>query len=389
MPPKLVLKRDPGITLETLHEDDHVLAISKPFGVLAHPSPGFWHKGTMAHALVERVPEEMLQERGNHNEWDSFIPRCIVHRLDAGTTGVMVIAKSPLAEKGLTAQLRAADMLLGHSSGKKVYVAVLLGHPGGSQCITALGKIGRNPQNPKVWAVTADGKPAKTVFRVHAFSKKHGLSLVTAEIFTGRTHQIRVHAAHLGSPVANDHLYTQKRFELPSLGRLPERRQLLHAWLLDLEHPDTQRRILLRAALPPDMAGVVQRVWPELSLDPAAWPGMLARFQSQQSVQRLTDVEVRCMAWWDASPEGRAWLRDRDAWLKRKRDDCDGDPKQRPGGRDPSVFPRCEEGEEEVGHGHLVEAGRASESSERREASRGAGKPRKSVVTFAFSVDEA
>lgn len=70
MPPKqLVLKHDPHILLETLHEDDHVLAIAKPFGVLAHPSPGFWARGTLAHALVGRVSKEMMEERGNHNEW--------------------------------------------------------------------------------------------------------------------------------------------------------------------------------------------------------------------------------------------------------------------------------------------------------------------------------
>ena len=68
MPPQLVLKHDPSISLETLHEDDEVLAIAKPFGVLAHPSPGFWTKGTLAHALVGRVANDMMQERGNHNE---------------------------------------------------------------------------------------------------------------------------------------------------------------------------------------------------------------------------------------------------------------------------------------------------------------------------------
>lgn len=192
MPPKqLVLKHDPSILLETLHEDDDVLAIAKPFGVLAHPSPGFWTKGTLAHALVGRVANDMMQERGNHNEWDSFIPRCIVHRLDAGTTGVMVVAKSPASEKDLAEQLRAADMQLDPSqTGKKLYVALLLGHPGGEEkrsCITASGNIGRDPKNGKMWAVTSAGKPAKTIFRVHASSKKHGLSLVTAELFSGRT----------------------------------------------------------------------------------------------------------------------------------------------------------------------------------------------------------
>ena len=237
MPPKgLILEHDPSVRLETLHEDQHVLAIAKPFGVLAHPSPGFWTKGTLAHALVGRVNKEMMEERGNHNEWDSFIPRCIVHRLDAGTTGVMVIAKTPVAEKALAEELRTLDMRL-ESESKKLYVALLLGHPGG-ETITADGAIGRNG---RLWAVVPGGKAAKTVFHVHAFNQKHGLSLVTAELFTGRTHQIRVHSAFLGAPVANDHLYAPsqalKTFR-ENLGKgLKERRQLLHAWKLKVNHP--------------------------------------------------------------------------------------------------------------------------------------------------------
>lgn len=72
MAKQYVLAHDPSIPLHTLHEDDHVLAIAKPFGVLAHPSPGFWTKGTLAHALVGRVTDEMMQERGNHNELLQF-----------------------------------------------------------------------------------------------------------------------------------------------------------------------------------------------------------------------------------------------------------------------------------------------------------------------------
>ncbi|CAK9077236.1 unnamed protein product [Durusdinium trenchii] len=280
-PKQLLLVHDPSVTFETLYEDDHVLAIAKPFGVLAHPSPGFWAKGTLAHALVGRVSDEMMQERGDHNEWDSYIPRCIVHRLDSGTTGVMVIAKSPSAEKSLAHQLRAVDMLDMAHEGKKLYVALLLGHPGSEtkSCITANGAIGRHPQNARLWAVIPGGKPAKTIFRVHAFSKKHGLSLVTAELFSGRTHQIRVHAAFLGSPVANDNLYARSQLQSfrHSFGKgLAERRQLLHAWALNIEHPLKQRRrsLQLRAPLPQDMANIIQQVWPGMTLNPTAWSGM-------------------------------------------------------------------------------------------------------------------
>ena len=189
MPPKkLTLKFDASICLETLHEDAQLLAVAKPFGVLAHPSPGYWEKGTVAHAVVGKVPPEMLEERGNHNEWDSFIPRCIVHRLDAGTTGVMVLAKCMSAERHLAQQMRAVDLMYHAPIGKKIYVSLLLGHPGGPQRksdVTVAGSIGRHPKIGRSWAVVPDGKPAKTIIRVHAFSKEHAMSLVTAELRHG------------------------------------------------------------------------------------------------------------------------------------------------------------------------------------------------------------
>ena len=286
---KFAWRPDSSITLETLYEDDQVLAVSKPFGVLAHPSPGYWEKGTVAHAVVDKMPAEMLEERGNHNEWDSFIPRCIVHRLDAGTTGAMILAKSTTAEKHLAQQFRAADLMYHAPIGKKVYVSLLLGHPGGSDRksdVTVAETIGRHPTNSRFWAVVPDGKPAKTVIRVHAFSAKHALSLVTAELFTGRTHQIRVHCSHLDAPIANDSLYApsaKNRAFWQSVDRaLPRGRQLLHAWALDLEHPTKKgSKLILRAPLPPDMAAIVKDVWPSLSLDPACWPGIPQRLRSK------------------------------------------------------------------------------------------------------------
>ena len=200
---------------------------------------------------------------------------------------MMVVAKSPASEKDLAEQLRAADMQLDPSqTGKKLYVALLLGHPGGEEkrsCITASGNIGRDPKHGKMWAVTSAGKPAKTIFRVHASSKKHGLSLVTAELFSGRTHQIRVHAASLGAPVANDKVYASiyqpKAFQAfrrrPFSQGLPDKRQLLHAFGLNIEHPVRSRGhgpLRLRAPIPKDMSDIIRQVWPDLSLEPPRWP---------------------------------------------------------------------------------------------------------------------
>eukprot|EP00933_Yihiella_yeosuensis_P007618 TRINITY_DN11273_c0_g1_i1.p1 TRINITY_DN11273_c0_g1~~TRINITY_DN11273_c0_g1_i1.p1 ORF type:complete len:762 (-),score=194.10 TRINITY_DN11273_c0_g1_i1:104-2254(-) len=278
---------DPSIKLETLYEDEDVIAISKPAGVLSHPSTGFWDKGTVAHALVNRVPAEMLQERANHGEQDSYIPKCIVHRLDAGTTGVMMIAKTKEAEKGLTAEMRSADEPGKGKDAAKVYVTLLYGHPGGSSrkaCVTIDGAIGRDPDNPKLWAVTPDGKHAKSVVRVHAYNEKAKVSLATVEIFTGRTHQIRVHCTSVGAPVANDHQYAgtfRNSAVKEALGSLPwpekkNRRPLLHAWALDVKHPEG-KQLTIRAPLPSDMAAAVEQLWPNLSKDPEEWPGLPER----------------------------------------------------------------------------------------------------------------
>eukprot|EP00927_Polykrikos_kofoidii_P043680 TRINITY_DN37751_c0_g2_i1.p1 TRINITY_DN37751_c0_g2~~TRINITY_DN37751_c0_g2_i1.p1 ORF type:complete len:439 (-),score=60.24 TRINITY_DN37751_c0_g2_i1:40-1356(-) len=356
---------DASVRLEMLHEDDHVLGIMKPAGVLAHPSPGFWDRGTVAHALVGKLPEEMLEERGNHNEWDSFIPRCVVHRLDAGTSGVMVIAKSPLAERRLTEAMRTADApnssasIAAASGGAKVYVALLLGHPGGTKretCVTVTGPIGRDTENQRRWAVVASGKPARTVIRVHAFDDSRGLTLATAELFSGRTHQIRVHCASVGAPVAGDDLYAPRaanaEFKRCVASKLPAKRQLLHAWALDLPHPaivEESRSLRVRAPLPSDLWEVVGKVWPELGPDPSRWPGVPGRLadpvstgngaskerQKEQeeissitakassetqdktthsSSADLTTLELRWLSWWESSSEGLAWEKERLQW---------------------------------------------------------------------------
>ena len=227
-----------------------------------------------------------------------------MHRLDAGTTGVMVLAKSPEAEINLAQQLRAQDMLDTSPSGKKVYVALLLGHLGEqkSSCVVASGSIGRHPKNNKMWTVTPAGKPAKTVFRVHAFSQKHGLSLVTAELFSGRTHQIRVHAACLGAPVANDKLYASfhqpKAFQAfckgPLHKGLADKRQLLHAWALNIDHPLQSARLQLRAPIPSDMANIIRQVWPHLSnTTPVGWPNWPAELPGFQEPKIAAESRSR------------------------------------------------------------------------------------------------
>merc|ERR1712008_513876 len=277
-------------------EDEGLLALSKPAGVLSHPSPGYWDGGTVAHSLVGRISEEMLCQRPGHGEKDSMIPRAIVHRLDKGTTGVMVVAKTLEAEKALSDVLRVGkkDSSSNMGRARKVYVALLTGCPnehfsefGGSpegmskipQCLTVNASIGYDPSDPKRRAVVPDGQAATSVVHVHRHSPVgRGIALVTVELLTGRMHQIRVHCAHGGMPVVGDGVYGDRRSNVAlrkSLGTTvlskTSQRPLLHAWALDLPHPVDGKPLSLRAALPDDMSRVVAELWPDLALDPAVW----------------------------------------------------------------------------------------------------------------------
>lgn len=269
--------------LKTLHEDDDVMVISKPAGLLCHPSPGFWDHGTVVHALQGRIPPAMMKERtASTGEKDSIIPRAIVHRLDRGTTGVMLVAKSPRAERHLAAHFKGR-------SAKKRYVALLAGlprppsgrHDGPAHRIYVSLPIGRDPDRPGkmrvVEAAGLEGKTAQSVVHVHAHSAAHGLSLVTVELLTGRQHQIRVHTAALGAPVANDDGYgdwESNEALRAAHGPFMRGRPLLHAWSMAVAHPagPPTPELSVRAPLPTDMREVVQRVWPELGLEPADWP---------------------------------------------------------------------------------------------------------------------
>lgn len=282
--------------LPVVHEDEHVVAINKPAGLLCHPSPGYWEHGTVVHELAARqrlpgfspIPPEMLGERQSHTgEADSVIPRAIVHRLDRGTTGLMLIAKTTLAEAHLTQQFK------GRTTRKK-YVALLHGRlrdtgagrsmPRQPGEIFVDAPIGRDPARPGKMRVDGDGsKAAQSVVHVHAYCASSRVALVSVDLLTGRQHQIRVHCAHLGAAVANDEAYgtdvaSFRQLAAP-LGPLPRARPLLHAWSMAVPHPVSALGTLeVHAPLPADMQRIVAQLWPQLSTDPSAWPRMpLAR----------------------------------------------------------------------------------------------------------------
>ena len=216
---------------EILFEDSDILVVDKPAGMFVHPSPG--HAcGTLTDALLRRCPA--LAGVGGRDRPG------VVHRLDAETSGVMVLAKTPRAYRALRAAFES------HAAVRKTYLAVLHGAPK-AKTGTVDAPIGKKPWDPKRMAVVPDGKRAVSHWTV--LGRKGGLALVEFVIETGRTHQIRVHAAHLGHPVVGDALYGDRTKDA-RLRRRPAR-QLLHAVELAFPHPVTGASVAF-AAEPPD-----------------------------------------------------------------------------------------------------------------------------------------
>jgi 23S rRNA pseudouridine1911/1915/1917 synthase len=218
------------IDFSILHEDPSILMIDKPPGLVVHPGSGNRDK-TLINGLLYRYKE--LAEVG-----DTERPG-IVHRLDKDTSGVMVIARTRGAHQKLVEAFKDRQV-------KKQYLALVHGRPDGKQG-RIVAPIGRHPVNRQKMAVRqTGGRYAVSNWQVRELFAT--CSLVEVHIETGRTHQIRVHMASIGHPVAGDRLYGPQR----SNDRFP--RQMLHAWQLQLAHPETGEIISAEAPLPPDFS---------------------------------------------------------------------------------------------------------------------------------------
>jgi 23S rRNA pseudouridine1911/1915/1917 synthase len=222
------------IPLDIVYEDDALMVINKPAGLTVHPGAGR-SSGTLVNAIASRVPQLLTLGGG--------LRPGIVHRLDKDTSGLLVVAKTEGALRSLQEQVSARTV-------RRTYLALVHGIvPAGEGTVDA--PIGRHPRHRTRMAVVPRGRAATTRYRV--LERLPDATLVEANLVTGRTHQIRVHFAHLGHPIVGDPVYGGRGGD-PGIGR-----QALHAFRLQFRHPDSGREMAFEAAPPPDFADAVTR----------------------------------------------------------------------------------------------------------------------------------
>lgn len=224
-----------NIAIDIVHSDEDIIVVNKPAGLVVHPAAGN-PDGTLQNALL------------NYDENLATLPRSgIVHRLDKDTSGVMVVARSLRAHTSLVEQLQSRKM-------SRIYRAVASGNIVAGDTVDA--PVGRHPRDRKRMAVVSSGKPAVSHYRV--LKRFDGATYVEVALESGRTHQIRVHMAHIGHPLAGDPVYgralkIKRGFPaglVEAIRSFP--RQALHAFRLSLAHPGSKLAVEYQARLPDD-----------------------------------------------------------------------------------------------------------------------------------------
>jgi 23S rRNA pseudouridine1911/1915/1917 synthase len=223
--------------VRTLYEDEHLLAVDKPAGLVVHPA--YRHPEGTLYDLVAR----QQRAAGAQHLW-------LLHRLDRDTSGVVLLAKTELARRSVVAQFERHQV-------SKWYLALVAGQVRPTQG-TIQQPLRRDPLDRRRVIVDAAGRPAITEYRVLAEGEQGSLLLVQPR--TGRTHQIRAHLAWLGHPLIGDGTYApmaqEGAPELPGVGR-----QMLHAWCVRLRHPDGGAQIEIRAPVPADLRARLSTQW--------------------------------------------------------------------------------------------------------------------------------
>ena len=243
-----------AIPLSVLYEDEHILAIDKPAGLVVHPSPGH-DSGTLVNALLHHVRD--LSGIGGE------LRPGIVHRLDRDTTGVLLVAKTDQAHASLSRQMKKRHL-------RKEYLALVAGFPRVRKGEVAY-PIGRDPRDRKRMKAfrnseeTSAAREARTLYEIEREWPEMRVALLRCRLVTGRTHQIRVHLAAAGLPIVGDPVYGRARFDRVtdadtkrSLTQFP--RQALHAERLGLRHPATNEEMEIVAPIPADLRGLLERL---------------------------------------------------------------------------------------------------------------------------------
>lgn len=237
IPEKELPQADPSVVLDVVYTDGDVIVVNKAPGVVVHPGAGN-ASGTLVNGILALYPEVA-------SVGDQLRPG-VVHRLDAGTSGLMVVARSQVAYDTLVDALTRRDVT-------RVYTALIWGHP---EVATGLidAPIGRDQRDPTKMAVVVDGKFARTHYDVKkSFELPQQCSLVECQLETGRTHQIRVHLDSIGHPVVGDSTYGGARSSLSCP------RPMLHAAKLSFVHPTSGETMTFEAPVPADMQAVINR----------------------------------------------------------------------------------------------------------------------------------
>ena len=225
---------DESIDFEVVFEDDSVIVVSKPSGLIVHPGSGIAN-GTLVNGLAAQFPD--LREIGDPTRLG------LVHRLDKGTSGLLIVARTPEALENLKFQMQERHV-------HRQYFAIVAGHVESNKGVVD-APLGRDPKNPLKRAVINSGKYARTHYEIdQKYESPFKVSMLNCRLETGRTHQIRVHLAAIGHPVLGDELYGgRSSFNI-------ENRLALHAQMLTFLHPKTKNLMNFESPLPVELTSM-------------------------------------------------------------------------------------------------------------------------------------
>ena len=224
------------IPIEILYEDNDIIAVNKPKGMVVHPANGN-PDGTLVNAIMNLCADTLSGIGGE-------IRPGIIHRLDKDTSGVLIVAKNDIAHINISDQIKNRET-------KKIYIALVRGVIKENEATINM-PIGRSKKDRKKMAVTKDGKEAITHFNV--LKRYDKFTLVEIKIDTGRTHQIRVHMAEIGYPVVGDYIYSNGKNPFGVEG------QMLHAKQIEFVHPRTEEKMIIEAPVPTYFQDIIEKL---------------------------------------------------------------------------------------------------------------------------------